>query len=64
MIRRSESCSPIWTMRSVSARPRSSLSLSRFELQERFHRLGIPLRFGPATLEEARAEVAAALKVD
>jgi prevent-host-death family protein len=39
------------------------LSLSRFELQERFHRLGVPLRLGPATLEEARAEVAAALKV-
>jgi predicted HTH domain antitoxin len=38
------------------------LGLSRFELQERFNRLGIPLRLGPATLEEARAEVAAALK--
>ena len=38
------------------------LALSRFDLQERFHRLGIPLRLGPATLEEARAEVAAALK--
>lgn len=40
------------------------LALSRIELQERFHRLGIPLRLGPATLEEARAEVAAALKAD
>lgn len=40
------------------------LNLSRFELQERFHRLGVPLRLGPATLEEARAEVAAALKID
>ena len=38
------------------------LDLSRFELQARFHRLGVPLRLGPANLEEARAEVAAALK--
>lgn len=38
------------------------LNLSRFELQARFHRLGVPLRLGPATLEEARAEVATALK--
>jgi hypothetical protein len=29
------------------------LTLSRFELQDRFHRLGVPLRLGPATLEEA-----------
>jgi predicted HTH domain antitoxin len=40
------------------------LGLSRFELQERFLRLGVPLRLGPATLEEARAEVNAALKFD
>jgi len=40
------------------------LGLSRFELQDRFLRLGIPLRLGPATLEKARAEVAAALKLD
>ncbi|HYU36199.1 MAG TPA: hypothetical protein VEW48_28915 [Thermoanaerobaculia bacterium] len=40
------------------------LGLSRFELQDRFFRLGVPLRLGPATLEEARAEVAAALKID
>lgn len=40
------------------------LGLSRFELQERFLRLGVPLRLGPATLDEARAEVSAALKVD
>jgi hypothetical protein len=40
------------------------LDLSRFELQDRFFRLGVPLRLGSATLEEARAEVAAALKVD
>ena len=38
------------------------LGLNRFELQERFRRLGVPLRMGPATLEEARADVAAALK--
>lgn len=40
------------------------LGLSRFELQARLHRLGVPLRLGPATLEEARAEAAAALKFD
>lgn len=40
------------------------LGLSRFELQDRFFRLGVPLRLGPATLDEARAEVAAALKID
>ena len=40
------------------------LGLSRFELQDRFFRLGVPLRLGPATLEEAQAEVAAALKID
>ncbi|MEP7009771.1 MAG: hypothetical protein ABJC13_05560 [Acidobacteriota bacterium] len=40
------------------------LGLSRFELQDRFFRLGVPLRLGPATIEEARAEVAAALKID
>ena len=40
------------------------LGLSRFELQDRFVRLGVPLRLGPATLEEARAEVEAALKLD
>lgn len=40
------------------------LGLNRFEMQERFLRLGVPLRLGPATLEEARADVAAALKFD
>lgn len=40
------------------------LELSRFELQERFLRLGVPLRLGPATVEEARAEIGAALKFD
>lgn len=33
------------------------LGLSRFELLERFDRLGIPLRIGPETLDEAREEV-------
>ena len=40
------------------------LGLHRLELQERLHRLGVPLHLGPASLEEARAEVAAALKFD
>ena len=40
------------------------LDLSWFELKERFLRLRVPLRLGPATLDEARAEVAAALKFD
>ena len=40
------------------------LGLSRFELQARFHRLGVPLLLGPASLEEARAEVATARKFD
>jgi hypothetical protein len=36
------------------------LGISRFELMERFERLGIPVRTGPADLEEARDEVRAA----
>ena len=39
------------------------LGLSWFELRDRFLRLGVPLHLGPAGLDEARAEVAAALKV-
>lgn len=38
------------------------LNLSWFELRDCFFRLGIPLRLGPATLDEARAEVTAAMK--
>jgi len=38
------------------------LKLSRFELMERFDRLGVPLRIGPATVEDARDEVKAARK--
>jgi predicted HTH domain antitoxin len=33
------------------------LDLSRFELQQRFLRLGVPLRLGPATLEDAWKEI-------
>jgi predicted transcriptional regulator/AraC-like DNA-binding protein len=33
------------------------LGVSRFELQESFDRLGVPVRLGPATLEDARDEV-------
>jgi predicted HTH domain antitoxin len=35
------------------------LGMHRLELQARFMAKGIPLRFGPETIEEARAEVAA-----
>jgi prevent-host-death family protein len=36
------------------------LQLSRFELEERFQRLGIPLRRGARSIEDAQAEIAAA----
>jgi predicted HTH domain antitoxin len=36
------------------------LNLSRFELQARFLQLGVPLRIGPSTMEEAWAEIKAA----
>jgi hypothetical protein len=35
------------------------LDMSRFDLQERFNRLGLPLRVGPVDLSEARREAAA-----
>ena len=35
------------------------LGMHELELRDRFIELGIPLRLGPADLEEARAEVAA-----
>jgi hypothetical protein len=35
------------------------LGLSRLELQDRFLRLGIPLRIGPSSMEEALREIAA-----
>jgi len=42
------------------ARTAELLGLHRLQLQERFLRLGVPLRLGPATLEEAWAEIRAA----
>lgn len=36
------------------------LQLSRFELEESFQRLGIPLRRGARSIEDAQAEIAAA----
>ncbi len=36
------------------------LQLSRFELEESFQRLGIPLRRGARSVEDAQAEIAAA----
>ena len=36
------------------------LQLSRFELEESFQRLGIPLRRGARSMEDAQAEIAAA----
>ena len=38
------------------------LGLHRLELQERFAKLGIPIRVGVETIEEARAEVEAIRK--
>jgi PHD/YefM family antitoxin component YafN of YafNO toxin-antitoxin module len=42
------------------AKMAGSLGVSRFELMERFERLGVPVRSGPADLAEAREEVATA----
>jgi predicted HTH domain antitoxin len=36
------------------------LQLSRFELEGSFRRLGLPLRRGPRSIEDAQAEIAAA----
>lgn len=33
------------------------LGISRWELHDRFHRLGVPLRMGPTTIEELREDV-------
>lgn len=38
------------------------LDLSRFDLQARFNRLGIPIRIGPETIEEARGEYEALMQ--
>ncbi|MFL6289653.1 MAG: type II toxin-antitoxin system prevent-host-death family antitoxin [Thermoanaerobaculia bacterium] len=35
------------------------LGLARLELQDRFFRLGVPLRLGPSSMEEARREITA-----
>lgn len=40
------------------------LGVSRFELMERFERLGVPVRLGPDTLEEAREEVKVARGIE
>jgi len=40
------------------------LGVSRFELMERFERLGVPVRIGPATVEEAREEVRVARGIE
>jgi len=39
------------------------LGVSRFELQDRFLRLGVPLRLAPATVEDAWAEIEAARSI-
>lgn len=39
------------------------LGLSRFDLADRFHRLGVTLPFGPTSLEDARSEIAAMRKI-
>lgn len=39
-----------------------AVGVSRFELMERFDRLGLPITLGPRNLEEARAEVEAVRK--
>lgn len=39
------------------------LGLNRFDLTERLNRLGLPLRLGPATITEARAEYEALKEV-
>ena len=42
------------------AKASEMLGLSRYELMEHFERLGIPLRLGPETLEDAQEEIASA----
>jgi hypothetical protein len=39
------------------------LGLSRFDLTDRFRRLGVPLPFGPTSLEDARSEIATMRKI-
>ena len=40
------------------------LGVSRFELMERFERLGVPVRIGPANLDQAREEVRVARGIE
>lgn len=40
-------------------RAAEDLGFSRLELQDRFLRLGVPLRIGPSSMEEALREIAA-----
>jgi AraC-like DNA-binding protein len=40
------------------------LGVSRFELMERFERLRVPVRIGPANLDEAREEVRVARGIE
>ena len=42
------------------AKASERLGVSRYELMEHFERLGIPLRLGPVTLDEAQDEIASA----
>jgi predicted HTH domain antitoxin len=42
------------------AKASEMLGLSRYELMDHFERLGIPLRLGPETLEDAQEEIASA----
>lgn len=42
------------------AKASEMLGISRYELMEHFERLGIPLRLGTATLDEAQDEITAA----
>lgn len=42
------------------AKASEMLGLSRYELMDHFERLGIPLRLGPDTLEDAQEEAASA----
>jgi prevent-host-death family protein len=44
-----------------TGRAATLLSLSSFELDDRFRRLGIPRRIGPDTAEEAQSEIGTAL---
>jgi len=38
------------------------LQVSRFELEDSFRRLGVPLRLGVSSIEDAQAEIATALR--